>query len=76
MVELREGALPLWPDTAVSLPIAPHSCWEEGSQMEEGSGFQAALKWLQDINQARAQLECELALETQELAQRSTDQTG
>ena len=41
--------------------------------MEGGSGFHPALKLLEDVNQARAQLECELVLETQEFAQRSDD---
>ena len=34
----------------------PHQ--EVGTQMEEGSGFHPALKLLQDVNQARAKLEC------------------
>ena len=38
--------------------------------MEGGSDFHPALKLLQDANQARGQLECELVQETQELAQR------
>ena len=43
---------------------------EEGMQMEGGSGYHPALKLLQDINQARAQLEYELIQETQEFAER------
>ena len=43
---------------------------EEDNRMEEGLGFHPALKGLQDINQARVQLECELAQETWRLAQR------
>ena len=46
---------------------APHLHQEEGTQMEGGLGFHPALKLLQDANQARAQLECELVQETQEL---------
>ena len=38
--------------------------------MEGGLGFHPALKLLQDSNQARVKLECELVQETQELAQR------
>ena len=38
--------------------------------MEGGSSFHAALKLLQDIKQARAQLECELGQEMHELVQR------
>ena len=38
--------------------------------MEGGSGFHLSFKLLQDANQARAQLECELVQETQELALR------
>ena len=38
--------------------------------MEEGSGFHPAIKWLQGINQARVQLECELAQEAQGLARK------
>ena len=73
VAKLRGGALPLWPNATVSLYIAPHSNWEEGCWMEEGSGFHPALKGLQDINQARAQMECELAQETEGLAQRYYD---
>ena len=36
--------------------------------MEGGLGFHPALKLLQDVNQARAQLECEMVQEAQELA--------
>ena len=46
-----------------SLASNPHQ--EEGIQMEEGLSFHPALKLLQDVNQARAQLECELAQEIQ-----------
>ena len=49
---------------------ALHPHLEEGTQMEGGLGFHPALKLPQDVNQARAQLECELVQETQELAQR------
>ena len=38
--------------------------------MEEGFGFHPALKRLQGINQARVQLECELAQEAQGLARK------
>ena len=44
-----------------------------GSQMEEGSVFHPTLKQLQGINQARAQLECELAKEAWGLAWRYDD---
>ena len=57
---------PIW--LLVSLS-APHHHQEEGTQMEGGLSFHPALKLLQDVNQARAQLEHELAQETQELAQ-------
>ena len=50
--------------------LALHPCQEEGTQTEGGLAFHPALKLLQDCNQARAQLECELVQETQELAQR------
>ena len=46
----------------------PHLCHEEGSQMKGGLSFHPALKLLQDVHQARIQLECELVQETQELA--------
>ena len=41
--------------------------------MEEGSGFHPALKQLQGINQARVQLECDLAQEAQGLARKYQD---
>ena len=41
--------------------------------MEEGLGIHPALKWLQGINQAKAQLECELAQEAQGLARKYDD---
>ena len=41
--------------------------------MEEGLGFHPSLKWLQGINLARAQLECELAQEAQGLARKYDD---
>ena len=47
---------------------SPYPCQEEGTKAEGGSGFHPALKLLQDVNQARAQFEYELAQETQELA--------
>ena len=53
--------------------LAPHPHQEEGVQMEEGLGFNPALKLLQDVNQVRAQLECEFVQETQELAWRYED---
>ena len=40
------------------------------SAQTEGFGYHPFLKLLQDANQARAQLECELFQETQELAER------
>ena len=46
-------------------PCHSHFHQDEGSQMEEGMGFHPTLKCLQDINLARAKLECELAQETQ-----------
>ena len=55
----------------LSIPLsALHPHLEEGTQMEKGSGFHPALKHLQDTNQSRGQLECELVQETQELVQR------
>ena len=53
--------------------LAPHPCQEEGTQMEGGLGFHPALKLLQDVSQARAQLEYELVQETQELVWRYYD---
>ena len=70
MAKLRRGIPPLQPDFIVSPFLAPHLHQEEGTQREGGLGFHPALKLLQDVNQARAQLECELVLETQESAQR------
>ena len=56
---------------SLSIPLsALHPCLEEGTQMVGGLGFHPALKLLQDANQARVQLECELVQETQELDQR------
>ena len=49
---------------------APPPHLEEEIQMEGGSGYHPALKLLQDINQARAQLEYELIQEKEELAER------
>ena len=50
---------------SLSVPLsAIHPYQEEGTQMERGSGFHPALKFLQDVNQDRAQLECELVQET------------
>ena len=45
-----------------SLALHPHL--EEGTQTEGGFGFHQALKCLQDTNQSRAQLECELVQDT------------
>ena len=47
-----------------SLALHPHQ--EEGSQKEGVLGFHPVLKLLQDVSQARAQLECELVQETWE----------
>ena len=47
-------------------PSNPHQ--EEGNKAGKGLGFYPTFKHLQDINQARVQLECELAQETQGLA--------
>ena len=49
-----------------SSALHPHQ--QEDTQMEGESGFYPTLKLLQDANQARAQLECEMVQETQELA--------
>ena len=46
----------------------PYPYQEEGTQTEGGLGCHLAFKLLQDVNQARAQLECEFVQETQELA--------
>ena len=43
--------------------LAPHPCQEEGPQMEGRSDFHTALKFLQNVNHARGQLECALAQE-------------
>ena len=55
------------------LLLALHPHQEEVTQTEEGLGFNPALKHLQNINQASVQMECELAQETQGLAQRYDD---
>ena len=66
--KLRRGVL-LSDPISLSVPSsAPHPCQKEGTQMEEGLDFHPPLKHLQGINQARAQLECELAQEAQGLA--------
>ena len=63
---------------SVSLPtLCPLT--EEGIQMEEelgykGMGYNLALQWLQDYNQAKAQLECELGEQAQKLAHKYDDQ--
>ena len=54
-------------------PCGSHLHLEESSQMEEGLGFSPALKQLQGINQARVQLEWELAHEAQGLAREYED---
>ena len=51
---------------------------EEGIQNEEGSGYNKsgynpALQWLQDYNQAKAQLECKLSKQAQKLAHKCDD---
>ena len=53
--------------------LAPHPHQEEGNLMEGGLGFHPALKLLQDVNQARGHLECDLDQETQQVAQRYND---
>ena len=70
MAKLRRGALPLLPDFIVGPFIGPSPHQEEGIQMEGGFNFHPAFKLLQDVNQARTQLECVLVQQTQELAQR------
>ena len=55
-----------------SSDLLPHL--EEGIQMEEEPGYDPALRQLQDYNQARAQLNCELSEEVQMLAHRYEDQ--
>ena len=65
MAKLRRGVLPLQPTFIVGPSIglsSPSRRWH----LEEGVlGFHLALKLLQDVNQARTQLECELVQETQ-----------
>ena len=46
---------------------------EEGVQTEEELGYTPALQQLQDFNQARAQLECELGEQAQKLAHKYDD---
>ena len=59
---------------SLSVPqSAPHPFIEESIQNKErlgykGLGYNPALQWLQDYNQARAQLECELDEQAQKLA--------
>ena len=60
MAKLRRGE-PSLNLILLLVPLsAPNPCQEEGTQMEEGLGFHPALKLLQHVNPARAQLECEL----------------
>ena len=55
----------------LSIPLlALHPHLEESTQTGGGLGLHPTLKLLQDTNQARAQLECELVQETQELVLR------
>ena len=51
---------------------------EEGIQTEEGSGYdksgyKPSLQWLQDYNQAKAQLECEVSEQAQKLPHKYDD---
>ena len=64
MANLRRGALPIWSNFIVSPFIGPSSLSRRGHPDGGRNGF----KLLQDANQARAKLECELVQETQELA--------
>ena len=58
----------------LSIPSSTlHPLIEEGIQTEKGLGYEElgyspALQWLEDYNQARAQLECELGEQAQKLA--------
>ena len=70
IAKLRRGAQPFWSDFIDIPSSALHPHWEEGTETEGGLGFHSAFNLLQDANQARAQLECELVQETQELAWR------
>ena len=74
VAKLRGGALPLWPIPLLVPSLPPHFHQEQGSQIEEGLIFHPALKQLQCINQARVQLECELAQEAQGLTRKYNDQ--
>ena len=81
--EFTGGTPPFWSDFSVGPHISPSSTSRIGhpdggvsgyhpvrTQAEEGSGYQPAIKLLQDANQAWAQLEYELIQEKQELAER------
>ena len=73
VAKFRRGALPLWPHFTVGPFVCLPSPSRMGTQMEERSGFHTALKYLQNIDQSRAKLECDVAKETQRLAQRYDD---
>ena len=73
MAKVKKGPQHLQPHFTVSPIVDPSAHQEEGTQMERGLGFYPALKLLQDVNQARGQLEWELVQETQELGQRYDD---
>ena len=74
MANLRGGALPLQPDFTVGPFVSPSSLSRSGHPDGGRIGpFCQMFKLLQDVNQTRGQLECELAHETHELAQRYGD---
>ena len=56
------------------VPLSPPTHQEESSQTKEGSGIHPALKWLQDISQAKVQLRRKLAHEVEELTRKYEDQ--
>ena len=58
----------------LSIPLSTLLAHQEhGTEMEEELGYHPALQQLQDFNQARVHLECELGQEAQKLAQRYND---
>ena len=50
------------------LPLTEEGIQTEQESDHEESGYNPALQWLQDYNQAMAQLECKLSEQDQKLA--------
>ena len=73
MAKLRKGTLPFQPNLTVGPFVSPSSPSRRGHSDGGRIGLSPTLKHLQDVKQARGQLEGELAQETQELAQQYDD---